>query len=293
MPKVSVVIPVYNVEEYIQKCLDSLINQTLQDIEIICVNDGSTDNSLKVLEEHAAKDQRIKVINQENVGVSQARNNGLKLVTGEFIGFCDPDDYLSLDYYEKLYNAAITNDCDIAACGITKFRDDKYKVFIAFDETKTAETYYDKLLLLNAPNDSYIVNKIYKTSEFKKNNLEFIKGLVYEDIVFTSQVLYYLGKAITVPEAQYYYLKRKGSLMRSKKNDKFKEKALEICTEFIESKGIPIQNVLMQVKKFKIFNLTIAKIKYEKDFTIVYILNFIRFKIKREIKEYGNKKSNK
>jgi glycosyltransferase involved in cell wall biosynthesis len=293
MPKVSVVIPVYNVEEYIPRCLDSLINQTLQDIEIICVNDGSTDNSLKVLEEYAAKDQRIKVLNQENVGVSQARNNGLKVVTGEFIGFCDPDDYVSLDYYEKLYNAVTTNGCDIAASGITKFRGDKYDEFLTFAEPKTAETYYDKLILLNAPNDSYIWNKIYKTSEFKKHNLEFIKGLIYEDIVFTSQVLCYLGKAVIVPEGQYYYCKRKGSLMRSKKNDKFKEKALEICTEFIESKGIPIQNVLTQVKKFKIFNLTIAKIKYEKDFTIVYILNFMRFKIKREIKEYGNKKSNK
>jgi glycosyltransferase involved in cell wall biosynthesis len=281
MPKISIVIPVYNVEKYLPTCLNSLINQTLQDIEIICVNDGSTDNSLKVLEEYAKKDSRIKIINQENVGVSQTRNNGIKCATGEFLGFCDPDDYVCLDFYEKLYNAAVANGCDIAASGITKFRDDKYNVFLTFNETKTAEKYYDKLLLLDAPDYSYVWNKIYKTSEFKKHNLEFIKGLVFEDIVLTAQVLYYLGKAVTVPDIQYYYLKRKGSLMRTKKYEKDRQKALKICTEFIESKGIPIDKVLTQVKRLKIFNLTIVKIKYQKDLITVYILNFIRFKIKR------------
>lgn len=98
-PKVSIIVPVYNVENYLRKCLDSLINQTLKNIEIICINDGSTDNSLSILEEYASKDERIIVINQENAGVSSARNRGLEIATGEYIAFVDADDSVTPDCF--------------------------------------------------------------------------------------------------------------------------------------------------------------------------------------------------
>ena len=97
MTKISAILPVYNVEQYIKDCLDSIINQTMDDIEIICVNDGSLDNSLQVLEEYAQKDARIKIISQENQGQGIARNNGLKIANGEYITFIDPDDWVDVD----------------------------------------------------------------------------------------------------------------------------------------------------------------------------------------------------
>lgn len=114
MVDVSIIVPVYNTEEYLQKCLDSLTNQTLKNIEIICVNDGSTDNSLKILQDNAIKDDRIKIINQENKKQGAARNAGMQVATGEYIGFVDSDDYVDLHYFERLYRVARNYNSDIA-----------------------------------------------------------------------------------------------------------------------------------------------------------------------------------
>lgn len=116
MTKISAILPVYNVEQYIKDCLDSIINQTMDDIEIICVNDGSLDNSLQVLEEYAQKDARIKIISQENQGQGIARNNGLKIANGEYITFIDPDDWVDVDMFEKMYNSAKKFDSDFVFC---------------------------------------------------------------------------------------------------------------------------------------------------------------------------------
>ena len=112
--KVSIIVPVYNVEKYLRQCLDSLINQTLQEIEIICVDDGSTDNSSNILSDYAQKDSRIIVHRQENQGLANARNAGLKLANGEYIGFLDSDDFVDIDFFEKLYQAASSDNADIA-----------------------------------------------------------------------------------------------------------------------------------------------------------------------------------
>lgn len=113
-PKISIIVPVYNVEKYLSKCLNSLINQTLAELEILCVNDGSTDNSAKILADFAKMDSRIKVFFQENSGQSAARNLAIERATGEYLGFVDSDDWVDLDYFEKLYNTAKKYDCDIA-----------------------------------------------------------------------------------------------------------------------------------------------------------------------------------
>lgn len=104
MPKVSIIIPVYNVEKYLRECLDSVINQTIKDIEIICVNDGSTDNSLNILEEYALRDKRIKIINKKNGGLASARNEGLKYISGTLCHFLDSDDYIEPNLYENAIN---------------------------------------------------------------------------------------------------------------------------------------------------------------------------------------------
>lgn len=120
MTKVSIIVPVYNVEKYLKRCLDSLVNQTLKDIEIICVNDGSTDGSLAILNEYVRNDDRIVVINQENSGQSVARNRGIDVAKGEYIGFVDSDDWVCEDYFERLHNSAIQNNAEIAVGGIIR-----------------------------------------------------------------------------------------------------------------------------------------------------------------------------
>ena len=114
MAKVSIIIPVYNVESYLRRCLDSVVNQTLKDIEIILVNDGSTDGSLAICEEYAKNDDRIKIITRKNGGLSAARNTGLDNATSEYIGFIDSDDWVDTNFFENLYNTAIEKNCDVA-----------------------------------------------------------------------------------------------------------------------------------------------------------------------------------
>ena len=114
----SVIIPVYNVEPYLEQCLDSVINQTYKNLEIICINDGSTDNSLKILEKYQKKDNRIKLINQKNKGLSEARNAGLDVAKGEYIAFVDSDDYLELNAYEEAMNVVLQEKI---SCGLKKF----------------------------------------------------------------------------------------------------------------------------------------------------------------------------
>ena len=129
MPKISVIIPVYNVEKYLSQCLDSILNQTFKDFECICVNDGSTDKSLAILQEYVNKDDRIKIINQENKGLSGARNSALKIVNGKYITFIDSDDFVTIDYLEKLINIAEKEDSDIVYCRhkMYYFVDNKYE----------------------------------------------------------------------------------------------------------------------------------------------------------------------
>ena len=169
MAKVSVIVPIYNNEKYLKECLDSICNQTLTDIEIICVNDGSEDNSLKIIEEYKQKDNRIILINQDNLGVSAARNNGIKIATGEYIGFVDSDDYIDNDFYEKLYNAAKHNDSDMAVAGIIRFKGARKRYMLKFNE-KLRLTNINKIMqLCRIPRQCYTVNKIYKRNLLLKH----------------------------------------------------------------------------------------------------------------------------
>ena len=155
MPKVSVIIPVYNVEAYLRQCLDSVVNQTLKDIEIICVDDGSTDGSAAILKEYATKDERIKILTQSNSGAGAARNAGIARATGEWITFSDADDWIEPDAIEKMVAAAQREDADCVCCGMLRDWRNGTSVFRPFDEMGPSDTY-------NA-----VVNKL-----FKRNLLE-------------------------------------------------------------------------------------------------------------------------
>ena len=217
MKKLSVIIPVYNVEEYLEECLNSVCNQTLTDIEIICVNDGSTDNSGDILQDFAKQDTRIQIINQENAGLSAARNTGLKYATGEYITFLDSDDWISLDYYETLYNSAKENDADIAVGNVISwFHNAKmgfgYASKFSFSDMKDViVTHTDKNNILQS---CAVWNKIYKRELIFGNNLTFYHGKMVEDFPFTFLAVALAGKIVCCPFTFLYYRQRGTSIMQ-------------------------------------------------------------------------------
>ena len=205
MAKVSVIVPVYNVEKYLKRCLDSLINQTLSDIDIICINDGSKDSSLQILEQYAQKDSRIVIYNQENSGLSVARNTGLEHASGEYIGFVDSDDWVDLDFYEKLYNSAKNNNADIAVADFIREHTNKKPKRLKLKEEKIYTTPEDKFMICKVHREGCVWNKIYRTEFIHSINLKFVPKMYYEDRDFTIRSLYFSKKLVTTPNTYYRY----------------------------------------------------------------------------------------
>ena len=218
MVKLSVVIPVYNCEKYLEKCLNSVINQTYQDIEIICINDGSTDNSLNILKEYALKDPRIKIISTANMGLSNARNVGIKKASGEYISFVDSDDWLEPQAYQLAIEAFIQHNTDFVAylsnivpdndnidpnwLNITK---NYHKLKLNGVNYIDIKTYKKTTVTVN--------NKIFKTSIIKNNDINFPVGILFEDNAFITKYFLHgkLGYYIDIP--LYNYRQRKDSIM--------------------------------------------------------------------------------
>ena len=178
--KVSVIIPVYNAEKYLRNCLDSIINQTLSDIEIICINDGSTDSSLEILNDYIQRDSRIILINQKNSGQGKARNKGISVARGDYIAFIDNDDWVDNNYFEELYNTAIKNNSDVVLCGAKEYIDEvtNKKDLIIFNDN---DLYKIKYEMVNDSVAPWI--KIYKRDFIVNNNISFSGGKG-EDIPF-------------------------------------------------------------------------------------------------------------
>lgn len=205
MTKFSIIVPVYNAEKYLSKCLDSLVNQTYTDIEIICVNDGSTDSSLPIMEKYAQKDNRIKIINQENQGVSVARNSGLKIITGDYFLFVDSDDFLNLNACEILDTTLLNKDIDLLFFGYQRLKNNKNfytKSLCCIKEpTKMLDIDYEVLDQLSL---RPICGKLYKTSLV--NNIYFEQNLNYgEDTLFVVNCLIKNPKVASIDNKIYYY----------------------------------------------------------------------------------------
>lgn len=224
MPKVSIVIPVYNVEEYIDKCLDSLVNQTMKDIEIIVVNDASPDNSQDIIDKYVKKyPKMVKSIIKKNGGVSDARNFGLKEATGEYIGFVDPDDWVTLDMYEKLYNKAKKDKCDLVACDANAVYPDR--------DILIESGIHDDTTVKDALVGGYAViwNKIYSRELIK--GIDFKIGSIFEDVLFLFKVYPKVKKFGSINEPMYSYLQRSGSYTYTY-NDKLYQ-AIEINDDIV------------------------------------------------------------
>ncbi len=219
MNKISLIVPVYNVEKYLKKCIESILKQTYENLEILLIDDGSTDKSPKICDDYAQKDSRIKVFHKENEGLSATRNLGIKLSTGEFIAFIDSDDELSEDFCEILIKAITKQNCDVASVALTMTRENGYKIVTSND---IGEIYHNsklhvynkdtilKEVLLRHSFKNYICTKLYRRELF--NSCLFKEKISYEDVLFTYEMTKHVNKIAYVDKVCYKYLKRKNSI---------------------------------------------------------------------------------
>lgn len=218
---ISVVIPVYNVEKYFKRCIDSVLRQTYSNIEIIIVDDGSKDNSGNLCDEYGKKDSRIKVFHKENGGLSSARNFGLEKALGKYICFIDSDDFIDENYIIIMYNKMIKNDADICYCKSTDFTDEA-NINSKAENEKTfiidKEEAIKQLLLRNGIIKNYIPRALYKKILF--NNIRFPVGSNFEDIATTYKILDASKKIIVINKTLYYYfINDSGITQKMKKQD--------------------------------------------------------------------------
>lgn len=275
-PFVSIIIPIYNNEKYLEKCIDSLVNQTLSNIEIIAVNDGSTDSSLSIIENYAKKDKRIVIVSQKNQGQSVARNQGIKIAKGEYIGFIDSDDWADTKMFERLYNQAKHLDSDIAMCSITTF-DEKTEEYSTTDPYMTLDLFpksFENRLFSHKETFDFIFricvtpwNKIYRTDFLRKNNLKFVEKLNYEDNVFSLATMLNTDKISIIKEPLVFY--RKNSDTSYSHSTKHDVKKLDFFKIFeLEEKLLKEKNLYnSDLKKY---------FKWYKKSTLIYWLKKIK-----------------
>ena len=255
MPKVSVIVPIYNVEKYLKKCLDSLVNQTLDDIEIILVNDGSKDNSKQIAEKFANDyPNKIIYLEKENGGLSSARNYGLKHAKGDYISFVDSDDYVSKNLYKNLLEY-MDNDYDMVKFKIIKV-DINNNTFIENSshkfENKTGEEAFDILYKEDVMTETAWAY-LYKRIFWQENNFEFMKGMYHEDFGLIPLVLLKAKKVASTDVIGYYYVQSDNSITRNANIEKKRKMSMDLLTFY--------DNMVEKVKNFGLSKKSIENLK--------------------------------
>lgn len=240
-PLVSIIIPVYNVEAYLEECLDSVVNQTYKNIEVIAVNDGSTDSSPEILNRYKEKYGNIKVINQRNSGPSGARNRGIAEATGKYIYFLDSDDYILPETVENIIGKMEKYELDLVRFGAQPFYEDKSVKIVRnhYDYSKVfqEEKIYNKYEFLRASIKGFAASPwsyIVKAEVLEKHNLQFKPGLLHEDELFTLKLFLYINRAMYDPNLYYMRRYRSGSIMTSIKGKKDFDAYYEVLSEIIK-----------------------------------------------------------
>jgi glycosyltransferase involved in cell wall biosynthesis len=229
---ISIIIPVYKTEFYLRKCLNSIVNQSYKNLEIILVDDGSPDTCGKICDEYAALDSRIKVIHQKNRGLSAARNAGLKIATGEYIGFTDSDDWIENDMFETLYLGALKYGTDITICGYFSVKGAKYR------ERREEHTVLlgreDALhhLLLDKTITNHAWNKLYKRELFE--DVYYPEGRTFEDIATTYKLFEKADKVVCLDSCKYYYLERNDGIIGIRTIDSAADRCLMIYNRYMD-----------------------------------------------------------
>ncbi|MFZ4454878.1 MAG: glycosyltransferase family 2 protein [Bacteroidales bacterium] len=249
-PLISIIVPIYNVEAYLKRCVVSIQNQTYPNIEIILVDDGSPDNSGKLCDELAAKDERIKVIHKPNGGLSDARNAGIDIAQGEFLSFIDSDDYIHPQMMELLYQNLVEAKADLSCCDIKNAYsteaeyfdfDNTVKLYTNIEALEMLFTYYCQVFVM-------VCNKLYRKEAFTE--FRFAKGKIHEDEFLTYKILHHSPKIVFSDARLYYYYQSPNSIMRSQ----FSEKRLQYAEAMEE------RLAYFEAEKLsKFYNLTLQK----------------------------------
>ncbi len=263
-PKISILVPIYNVESYLQQCLESLVNQTLTDIEIICINDGSTDSSTKIIQDFQKSDARIKVIEKKNTGYGDSMNRGLKKASGKYIGVVEPDDYIELDAFAKLYDYAATYDAEVVRANYYTNKggeDTKLSYIIPTDSGRLINPHTHNWIFFQAP---AIWSAIYKRDFLQKHDIKFLPtpGASYQDTGFNFKVWANATRAYFTTEAFLHYRIDNES---SSVNDP--GKVMNVCYEYEEiEKYLKKHNLfdeiapMMQASKFGAYYWNICRL---------------------------------
>lgn len=316
-PKVSIIIPAFNVEKYLVQCLDSVINQTIKDIEIICVDDGSTDSTGIILDHYKLLDDRIVVIHRENGGLSIARNTGIEVAKGEYLGFVDSDDFVDVEMFELLYNSAKQHDSDVVITNLHLY----------MNKTKEILPYRDIVQLFHYERDGKfyakqnpgvvkligVWDKLYRRDFIEKYKLRNPEKRIYEDALFTYQSLILAENISVVSQPLYYYRKDVGNAITDKEitNDNYKNDFLlnlkdirafmnkqkvydSFCVPFLEYQfefGLFHQSNIRSFNYFQIFFQQMQEMMLENDYQTIYNHGLSRHQWyaqrlqKRELKE--------
>ncbi len=218
-PKISVIVPIFNTAEYLQKCICSIQNQSYRNLEIVLINDGSTDNSLDICNKFAENDKRIIIIDKENGGVSYARNAGLDTASGDYIGFVDSDDYISPDMYKQLIEVSLDNDADIVECGYN-INNEECKTIISFpfkNEVINGNYECSKSFFIGRNSVNINCNKLYRRRIF--DDIRFPKYSYSEDFWVNAKAFYQCQRKVTIENCHYYYVKHKKSVSNAPFNE--------------------------------------------------------------------------
>lgn len=235
--KLSVIVPVYNTSNYLKKCLNSLVNQTLDDIEIIIVNDGSTDDSEEIIKKYESEyKNKILFINKKNGGQGSARNIGIKRASGDYIGFVDSDDFVDKNMFKTMYEEAIENDSDIVICALNDYFE-KNKQSSEIHLNLKEDVSINEALVNSIPS---VVNKIYKKDLILKNELLFDENIWYEDFPYSMQLILNANKIRYIDKCYYYYFHRIKSTMHNENIEKNLDilKAFDILINYLKEKNI-------------------------------------------------------
>lgn len=261
---ISVIVPVYNIEKYLPRCIDSILNQTYEKWEAIFINDGSTDNSLKILEEYKKRDERIKIIDKKNAGSGAARNDGIESSKGEYIAFLDSDDWYEKNFLEKLYNNLIENNSDVVMCNPKMTYDN-------ISKNKKINTYFFKNIELNKNPEEIlgilampvVWNKLYKKEIIIKNEIKFPNYSFCEDVEFLYKIFLYVDKVSKIEDDLYNYYQREDSVTK-----KIKEEYIEQLYQVLKNIENYIKNNFNS-SKLEIFYLYKIQFIYSVSLTLL------------------------
>lgn len=250
MFKYSFVVPVYNTSKYLKRCIDSLINQSYENFEIILVNDGSTDNSLDILKEYKKKDKRIKIINQKNQGLSMARNNGVKKTTADYILFVDSDDYIDLNTLEELEK--VKTNPDLIRFQIVEEKEENQK---AINETGFSSLKGDLAFaeIVKYKYRETAVTYAYKREFYLKHKFEFEKGKYHEDFGLVPYIIMLAESVVSIDRALYYYVDNLASIMNTKTKDVMYKKYLDTYIQYKQNVERIEKHDLENIDIFKSF----------------------------------------